>query len=65
LAFRAEVVVFDGFVFLGCEPAYRAGGAVFRANGGGPGEGIVDLDEVIVLLWSDSLADTCTSKKLK
>lgn len=48
LAFAAEMMVCDGFVFFGCEPAY--GGTIFGADGGGPGEGVVDLNEVVILL---------------
>lgn len=40
-------MVFDGFVLFGRGPG---GEAVFGADGAGPGEIIVDLDEVVVLL---------------
>jgi hypothetical protein len=42
-------MVFDCAVLFRREPAEGSGGAVFRANGGRPGEGIVDLEEVVVL----------------
>lgn len=42
-------MVFDCFILFSGKPAYAAFGAVFRADAGGPGEGVVDLDEVVVL----------------
>jgi len=49
LPLGAEVVVRDSFVLLGCEPADGALGAVLRTDGGGPGQGVVYLDEVVIL----------------
>lgn len=52
LPFGAEVVVFDCYVLFGGEPAAFLGAAVFGSDGGGPGEGVVDLEEVVVLFVS-------------
>lgn len=43
------MVVFDCLVFFGGEPASFLGCPVFGPDGGGPGEGVVDLEEVVVL----------------
>jgi hypothetical protein len=52
LPLRAEIVVRDGLVLLGCEPAYCSRRAVLGPDGAGPWQRGVDLDEVVVL-WRE------------
>lgn len=48
-------MVFDCFVLFGSEPAPFLGSAVFRPDRGGPGEGGVDLEKVVVLIEGGQL----------